>query len=357
MIVSTSGINYDTPKEEIYLERGKLVKLKSLIKKEEDISTLHLDLNVDAEFNGNIINMHSSTQACGSGCRRKFIEFYENGEIKNLVEILRFAKSGRSAYKPNGLHGLLIKLYNLSTIILSPITKQYRPFGIDWLVTMEDGYNLKGSITKGVNNQKSINGTLTLGGRMIITYQTNNDKAPIILKSRKEPILSGKVDCWPPRNAIIHLTNGPIEYFKEDEVYNREAKPVLKIIKNSVTFSNDEVKLLSTTAHIKAAKILKEGKNINGVQLTWSIPKSEIEPSSCSIEYSNIYRKYDNKKTSEGNEWIKIATVPKNISEWIDSNYDGSQDAKYAVLHASKLKFNYYYESLIGTILSIPKSK
>ncbi len=192
-------------------------------------SSLHLGINITADFDGEEIEMGVAPGTCGSGCRALVAPSLLAGADGDAeVEILRFAKHGRAVFKPRGLKGLGIQMANFMRRIRANVTNRPNdPIGATWLVSMEDGFPLTGAVSRTVLNSSPTPGRLKLGGRMVITLQTDRDSAPRRLKSKKEPILEGAVQSWPPKLAQLALTNAPIEYFDEREVDIPDAKPFL----------------------------------------------------------------------------------------------------------------------------------
>lgn len=65
------------------------------------------------------------------------------------------------------------------------------PVGVEWLIVMEDGHGLTGTLTTDETGEPD---TLTLAGRMVILLRRTDSTPDERLLSRKESILSGKVN-------------------------------------------------------------------------------------------------------------------------------------------------------------------
>jgi hypothetical protein len=249
---------------------------------------------------------------------------------------------------------LVVGLKNFTGRIGSALTgNPKKPAGIEWLVTMEDGNPLQGWVSTSVHDKERKGlAKLRMGGRMIITYRSDFDPIPQRLLSRKEPIFEGLVANWPPSGSQLRLMNGPIEYFKADEVYNAGAEPVITIISNSISFSDQAVSLLAIRPTILEAIVVsgtgvpwKSGR-IGGARITWNDTRSLVSAEDPPVKFYHIYRRFDGDAV---NGWTLAGIVPSTTQQYVDVYYRGDRACEYIVLHAAQYPFDYHYESLVGT--------
>jgi hypothetical protein len=314
----------------------------------QEISTLHLEMRVRGVYAGSDVELVSPMATCGSGCRVQRVEASSDD-----VEILRFAKDGIAPMPvpliSRGLDRIRRSVPRLGGLI-----------GVKWLVTMEDGVGLRGSITGGSGPEERIQsgGTLRLGGRMIVTLQAGSWSRPRRLMSRKEAILEGSVPAWPPREGTIELANGPIQYYDALEVDRPEAGPVLIVVSNTVKFGLDEVSLLTATPQIRFAALVGEDGGpwersgaIRGVELRWDDTRELVHAPDPPVRFYHVYRCIEG---DDFNGWIRVRSLPADVSSWSDYSFDGTRAALYLVVHAAQYPFGYRYESLLPSPVRVP---
>src|SRR5262249_35361715 len=261
---------------------------------------LHLGLSVIASFRGERVLMDSLILVCGSGCRKQISSTEETASVpetptarEELVEIVRFAKHGHAAFEPKGIASTGILIMNAIRRIRAFLSKgTFRSFGATWLVHMEDGFPLVGQFVR----NGSSGGVLRLGGRMVMTIQPDRSANPLRLRSRKEPILEGPVEAWPPRGSVLRLVNSPIEYFVESEVDIPSATPVLVVEANTVTFDSNSVALLEAFPAItRLFHIRDETSGRPAVTVEWRDVRQEVAAAGDPpVTHYNVYRSLRN---------------------------------------------------------------
>jgi hypothetical protein len=192
---------------------------------------------------------------------------------------------------------------------------------------------------------------------MVITIQVGGWGRPVRLLSRDEPILEGAVPAWPPRGGSIELVNGPIHYYDEREVDSPGREPVLSVTANSVEFGLDEVALLARPPQIRSAHVVRDGTpergaRTSGVELQWDDTRGHVidEPP---VRWYHVYRQFEGDAL---NGWVRVRSLPANVTKWVDRGFDGTQAALYLVLHAGEYPFGYRYESLLPTPVRVAAS-
>lgn len=351
-ILRTSGVNYEPTAAKV-LGAQPLTAAFGLDPLEppdtQKISTLHLSIDVRASMLGEPVDIYSARNTCGSGCRAGYVP----GPIHE-VEILRFAKQGHSDFSPPGIGGLFFGALRWMKRLSGAADPHV---GFKWLITMEDGYPLKGTVGSQVLSSPGQSGELRLGGRMVIVYQPDNGIPPVRLLSRKEPILSGSVSAWPPRGATLKLENSPIEYFRAESIDDPEAVAELVVESNTIEFGEDEVSLLRLQPQIDGAEILGENGQtwtegiVRGLRIAWTDTRALVDPADPPVRFYHVYRRIVG---DDLNQWMLVKTMDAAWNSWTDTAYDGRNDTEYLVLHAALYNFDYHYESLLGTPVRIP---
>ena len=194
--IRTSGINYEPTAAKPVSNKWELAP-QDFNHVDGDggaISTLHLELKAQAKFGDTPIDLISPFAACGSACRTRTTAV---PGVRD-VEILRFAKDGFSPL--SGTTG------RMGLAALGAIHKFRQafgsadgPFGVTWLVTMEEGHALAGVLrnTQVDETGAVVGGNLVMGGRMVLTHKPSWETAPQRLLSRKEPLFEAVVSSWP----------------------------------------------------------------------------------------------------------------------------------------------------------------
>jgi hypothetical protein len=346
-IVTTTGVNYEPPQTVSSDQLGQLV-LK--VDREgalgaSGISTLHLNMQIDGEYGTTPVSIISAV--CGSGCRAGGTFMAQDGAVpmqSRSVEILRFAKaatvaSGQLLSRGMGFASLVAKVVQVLPARLQP--------QVAWLVTMEDGHILSGSLSGDLDQQGQPRSTakLTLRGKMIVEISEGKAGSHLQLFSRDEPVFEADVTEWPPKGAILRLTNGPVHYYTKDDLFSPNSKARLIVKNNTIAFGNSSVKLLEVVPEITEAVV-----TASGVRLAWSDTRHLIPNDEPQVTNYVIYRKY---QEDTFNGWHKIATVPATVLTFVDGGYAKSLTAEYIVLHAATYPFGYLYESLLGTAITI----
>lgn len=338
-VLLTSGVNYPPPEPMLATDLTAEPRAGS---HDPSISTLHLEIRVRADYRGKTIDLIGPLTGCGSGCRKR-----AGADAVDTVEILRFAKSGTTAY-PLPVLGTSIHRLNRRLLPGRPGLT-----GVQWLITMEDGVGLQGTLTRGSGaEQAAFGGILQLAGRMRITMQFAPGTAVRTLLSREQPNLVGAVRAWPPRDAVIELDNGPIEYFDASTIDLPDAKPILTVTSNQVSFGTAEVALLSRPPEILSAEVLTggpsgtTGPSVRGVRLSWNDTRGEVPASEPPVRFYHVYRRFEDDDVSG---WVLIRSLPASVTSWVDDGFSGELPAYYLVLHAASYPFDYRYESLLPT--------
>lgn len=352
-LLTSSGINYDPrPSRRLDVTAHRLEDQPESDRDEEP-STLHLELNAEATFNGKDVPLFSPEATCGSGCRVKKSRLESAAPPPAEVEILRFAKQGRTDFSPPGIGRVAFAVLRIfRKLFRSPVSGA----GFNWLVTMQDGYPLTGTLSPLSEPQGA--SRLQLGGRMVITFQADLTARPERLVSRKEPILSGIAHEWPPRLAELKLINPPIEYYRELDVDDSAAEPVLSIHSNTIRFGTKEVTLLKVSPEITSAMPLSPSGDrwiegpVAGLKLEWTDTRDLVQASEPPVAFYHIYRRLER---DDLNGWLLVKSLRANVSTWVDQSFSGTTAAAYAVLHAADYPFGYRYESLIGTPVVVPQ--
>jgi hypothetical protein len=301
--MKTRGINYEPNPDD-----------------EHRISSAHLGMNITAEVNGQEVTMKPDSWVCGSGCRAALTPQAETdpGSVIRPVSIIRFAKFGTSKL-PTGHE-------------------------FDWLVTLEEGKEFSGSLTTPGEDIDEA-GYLVLSMGMQLTMRINGQVEPVVLRSRKTPTLEGPVEGWPPYNAPLHLSNGPISYFQESEIADSAAVPFVTVTSNEAVIGSEPYALLSRTPSITQVHTVDKGAHLH-----WTDTAAEIHDRPPITSY-HVYRN-DTPGDPEG--WSMIASVPRDQTDYLDSDFSEEAGAEYLVFHAAELIFGYELECLVGTPWSIP---
>lgn len=349
-VLRTSGINYPTPPaREVSANDG--FRHRSFERHEDpDTSSLHLEFDVQASVGGKDVQLFSPEGTCGSQCRTRGGAEAVGAELQR-VDVVRFAKEGRSDFSPGGVRGLLFGALRFFRRVSGSRTAGA---GFKWLVTMQDGYTLGGTLTPGDDARLR----LEMAGRMIITYQPDFSSEPERLASRKAPVLAGPVDQWPPRGATLQLTNGPIEYYREADVDDESASPVLVVTSNRIHFGQQQVSLLTVLPEITAAiPLAPSGEpwtagTISGLRLEWTDTRSLVDPTEPPVAFYHVYRRLED---DDLNGWMLFKVLPADRTTWIDETFDGTTGAFYLVLHAASYEFDYHYEGSFGAPTLVPR--
>lgn len=348
-IVRTDGVNYEPPPP-IAAERLGTTRMEDvtayLAGEQDEVSTLHLHMTVKGELDRRSVVLASSV--CGSGCRRKKtpLDAMREGGYAVPVDILRFAKDGApSAVATFERPGILLSVVHFFSRLIG------RAPALTWLVTMEDGHVLTGTLEGNVDagGAEQFPAILRLSGRMIVKYTTSPNAEPVDLYSRKDPQFEAEVKAWPPRGSTMSLVNGPIEYFTRDELYNEAARPKLVVRSNTITFQDDDVELLKQRPEITSAEIVRAEEG-DAVRLRWVDTRTRVPASEPRVSDFVVYRKFAD---DDLNGWQRIAVVPAETNEFVDYGFRTGGAAEYVVLHAAKYPFGYLYESLVGRPISV----
>jgi hypothetical protein len=295
------------------------------------------------------MDLVSPMSACGSACRK-----IAGPDGADTVEILRFAKDGTAAL-PLPVLGQSIHRLNRRLLPGRPELT-----GVRWLVTMESGTGLQGTLTgdSGAGEGAS-GGILSLAGRMIITMRLGPGTAVRSLLSREQPNLVGTVHAWPPRDSVIELANGPIDYFDASTIDLPDAKPVLTVTSNRVSFGAAEVTLLNRPPEILSAEVVPSdqsstsGRAIRGVRLAWNDTRADIPTTEPPVRFYHVYRRFED---DDANGWVQIRSLPASVTSWMDDGFSGEVAAYYLILHAASYPFDYRYESLLPTPVRVAAS-
>jgi len=220
--------------------------------------------------------------------------------------------------------------------------------GFDFLVRMAECDGLGGYMTvpKGVDGQPEYPGHLRLSGSMIITLQVDGIPSLVTLRSRSSSVLEGSVAGWPPYNAVLTLSNGPIEYFYEQEVGDPQAEVVLRVFGNTVTigsepsvFQSGKPQITNTGVRNAQGGAWLPGDAVGGAAIGWT--DSSAGASECPIDSFHIYR---NPTPNLLSGWVLAGTVPGSQHAFFDQVYDGTRAVEYIVVHATQFPFGYHYE-------------
>src|SRR5436305_8661911 len=135
-ILRTSGINYPPPPPQEVQPGSKWRRVAVKTEPDADMSTLHLEFDVKAMMGDQAIQLYAAAGTCGSGCRRRSPLLKATGIPEGFdVEIIRFAKEGRTSFSPSGLRGLVFGALHLFRRIVRSTASGP---GFKWLVTMQD---------------------------------------------------------------------------------------------------------------------------------------------------------------------------------------------------------------------------
>lgn len=353
-IIRTGGVNYEPPEMGAANPATGEIELMSTGPEDVITSTLHLEMRIRAEMNGREIELVSGILACGTGCR----QLTNPGDPESRVEILRLAKDGFDPIPGSGVR----RLVRDSSRVLSRVGLPSA--GVRWLVTMEDGAlmagvtgPLQGNTTQGPTAERNkYPQFMLLHGRMVLRTQVIPMGKASTLRSRIEPRFTGEITGWPPRGDRLHLENGPIPYYEDEDVDRADSAPILTVLSNDIRFGTEEVSLLSVTPEITSARVVaidpdagNTGSGDRGVHLTWTDTRNLVAASDPPVRFYNVYRRYEGDTT---NGWVHIRNLPAHRTEWIDRGFDG-RTADYVVLHAAEYPFGYRYESLVGPAVRV----
>jgi hypothetical protein len=312
---------------------------------DDSISSLHFEMRLNVEMDGNAFQLFSPEAACGSACRRADVTVANNN-----VDILRFAKSGKSE-APLGALSAPMQFGGRLLALVGRVPT------MEWLVTMQDGAHMAGYIDRAplAAGQPA---PFSLHGRMLLQFQVAPAGKPTRLLSRIKPNFLGTVTEWPPRRSVLNLSNGPIDYYREEEVEKTGATPVLRILSNTVSFGSGEVGFLVVRPEITEAQIISRqgaawtaGEEVGGVSLRWTDTRGLVPQSDPPVRFYHVYRRFDD---DDLNSWVRVRTLPADVLTWTDDTYSGHAAARYVVLHAAEYPFGYKYESLIGRAVTVP---
>ena len=214
---------------------------------------------------------------------------------------------------------------------------------------MEDGHGLKGKVVLPPAGQMHLPPRMHLAGNMFIDIQVDGEEK-IRLRSRKEAAQSGDVTGWPPYTMQIELENGPIEYYHEKDLNDPNAEPVLVVTSNTVTFGDREALGLAVKPEILSADIVEasgaawQSGPIGGVALTWTDTSPIVDPDGPPVHSYHVYRNFTPNDLAG---WKKIASVPREKQEYLDTGFKGGK-AAYLVLQTVQYAFEYHYEGHFG---------
>jgi len=220
--------------------------------------------------------------------------------------------------------------------------------GFDFLVTMAECDGLGGhmAVPVGTDGEPDYPGHLRLSGSMIITVQVDAIPTPVRLRSRSLSVLEGSVAGWPPYDAVLTLSNGPIDYFYEQEIGDPEAETVLRIYGNTVTIGSGQSVFQSGKPQIMNAGVRNAqggpwmpGQAVGGAAITWN--DSSADASECPIDSFHVYR---NPTPNLLGGWALAGAVPGTQHAFFDPEYDGTRAVEYLVVHATQFPFGYEYE-------------
>lgn len=301
----TSGVNYD-PRDV----------------RPDDLSTAHLRFDVSARVGDAEVDLMGPLSVCGSGCRKQSLQLISDVNVEAEVVIVRFAKFGRSEIPGVG--------------------------EFEWLVTMEDGFPLTGKLVAlpGPNATAAYPASLHLGGRMVITVGFDGVE-PFNLRSRVEPVLAGITPGWPPYDMRLTLTNGPIAYYREEEIDDPAAEGFLAVTSNEVQLGPEPYPLFSAPPRIESATLIAdepadaaESEPHEGVRLTWSDSAAAVTSEPPATHY-HLYRSVT---ADDLDSWERIAELPASQTTYTDLG--APRGAQYLVTHAAELPFGYRLEGL-----------
>lgn len=354
-LLRSSGVNIVPPGLRQALSTGEIgLEISTMDEASKDYraSSLHLGMTISAVLSGQTMSMSASPYGCGSQCRVKtagntLFSFSDSGVAASNceVEIVRFAKTGRATYNPKGATRFLVYMVNIFRQLKATLRRDTsQALGATWLVHMEDGFPLKGTIESQVLADPPKPGYLRLGGKMVITMQKDFTSKPIRLRSRIEPRLEGVVQSWPPQLSKLELQNPPIEYFNEREIDLPLARPVLTIKSNEIAFGDTPVVLLETQPKItQLVHVDTPTRSERSVRIEWmDVSEKVLNAGDPPVKWYNVYRQFENDML---NGWMLIRRVPVSITSWIDNGNDGAVAANYLVLSAAEYPFDYLYES------------
>lgn len=310
----TEGVNYDP---RVPLPPGSL-----------GYSGATLSFVVSALFRGTPVQLSAAT--CGSGCRAKAAAAASAaGEFANVVDVVRFAKSGRATLADGT--------------------------GMSWLVRMDERA-LSGLLLAPLapDGQPEYPGVLDLSGRMRITVQLDGMPAPVTLVSREEPRLAGAIAGWPPYGMTLDLVAGPVAYYDERDVDDLTAEPLLVVTSNVVTLGGPSI-FQTTAPTITEARVLGSGGDVTGVGLRWHDPA--VGAAECTIDFFDLYR---NATPGRLDGWSLVASLPVTETSYVDFSYDGRSAVEYSVIHATAFNFGYRYEGPVGmpvVVAAVPEPR
>ncbi len=277
-----------------------------------DVSSAPMRFSVSALVGSMTVDLIAPMATCGSGCR-KTLGMPTAESLDSEVVIVRFAKFGEAALSDG-----------------TPLR---------WLVVMEDGDTLKGPLRvpleDGLGEQYP--GRLELGGRMVMTVQVG-DNDPVRLRSRNEPVLAGDVAGWPPYGMALSLTNGPIDYFIEEQLDDPDASPFLSVTSNEVLLGTEPHAILG-----RAPEIVTASRGEQGVALSWTDTAGEIATTPPITGY-HVYR---NATPGHVGGWTLAGAVDAATTSWVDADAPDAA-VEYLLVHVARCPFGYDLEGLLG---------
>lgn len=323
------NVNYDSK------VTGMNFDYKSFDMHPDFISTLPLTMEITANVDGEILDLVSGDtptlagSSCSGPCNR-ITHIPMNCSVKDGaadcgLKILRFSQSGEVD------------------------TKRGK---VSWLIEMEEGANLlAGTLSTKLDEEGALTypGKMLLGGKMKIFLKSQRWGKTFKLVSKKEPILSGIANSWPPKSSVLTLENPPIKYYKEKDIDDPKAAPFLVVTKNQVKLGNKKSDFLSKGPVINKLEYVNhegvacdiQSKECAGVKISWKTDK--IVTKNFNISHYNIYRNYLG-RDPEG--WKLIAKSSASATNYIDKENNLKQDAYYAITHSMPVGFDKFYEGM-----------
>jgi hypothetical protein len=298
----TNGVNYD-PELWLALDDAGASTLTSA----------PMSFQVDAIVGGNPIRLEARLGTCGSGCRRA-LQVSEDliTPHGSEVVIVRFAKFGETQLQ----NGVVLR----------------------WLVVMDENETLAGPLTLGGTPENpSYPARLELSGRMLMTVQIG-DGAPVRLRARSAPILSGPVPAWPPYGMTLKMSGEPVDYYLDADIANPAATPFLTVVGNTVELGTSPHPIIG-----RAPKITSAARGEGGVELAWTATANEV-PTSPPIAGYHVYR---NDSPGDVTGWLCVARVPISTTSWIDTGSPRGP-VEYLMMHAARCPFGYDLEGFAG---------
>lgn len=225
-----------------------------------------------------------------------------------------------------------------------------QPIKMEWLVVMEKGGELDGTLSTTVDEEDNLNypGKVELVSGMTIFFRMEGNSEIFKLRSRRKPILKGIASNWPPYNMELRLSNGPIKYYREEELDNPKATPVLVVSTTRVVLGSEPSKFFTVFPEAETEIIDDKGNKwingkIGGVRLSWNDTNQQLDK----FKITN-YHVYRNLTPGNLEGWELVAILPSETLQWIDPLYSGKENIEYLVLHSIEYLFGYKYEGIYG---------